>query len=246
MSVFQQTTIPIGELEVNGYLATAQTNDIHAGVVVIHEIEGLTEHFGNLCSRLAEAGYSAIAPDLFARDPRIVDDVAAGDYGSAVHRVYELGPERLLGDLESARDTLVRHSEVDPSKVAVIGFCLGGYLTLLAATDPDGGWAAAAPFYGPPAGYGAFGVSDEPNPLTRAENLSCPTRLFYGRHDDHIPAELALEFATKAESSGQPVEVVLEDAGHAFFNDSRPTYVEAAATHAWAELLTFLDNTFKE
>lgn len=230
--------------QLDAYLATA-TPGTGGGVVVIHEIEGLTEHFAVLCDRLAEHGYSAIAPNLFGRDQRIGDDVAAGDYPAALGRIYELGPDRLVSDLESARQTLIASAGVDPQRVAVLGFCFGGYLALLAATDPHGGWAAAAPFYGPPAGYGALGAPAEPNPLARAANLSCPARLFYGRNDELIPAEDAAEFVTKAQAAGAQAELVLEDAGHAFFNDTRDTYVAPAAEHAWQQLLAFLDTTLK-
>ncbi|MGQ4598393.1 dienelactone hydrolase family protein [Nocardia sp. R6R-6] len=242
----QTITIPTADgHQANAYLAAAAT-DSRAGVVVIHEIAGLTAHFGALCERFAENGYSAIAPDLFSRDPGIVEPVGAGDFGAALARFYALGSERWLGDLAAAREALVARCGVDPDRVAVLGFCLGGYLSLLAATDPSGGWAAAAPFYGPPAGYGNFGAPAEPNPLARARNLSCPARLFYGKHDEHIPAEDALAFAADAQAAGGHVEVVLEDAGHAFFNDTRDSYDEVAAEHAWTALLEFLGNTLEE
>ncbi|MGY4101492.1 dienelactone hydrolase family protein [Nocardia sp. R16R-3T] len=241
----QTITIPTADgCQANAYLAPAAA-DRRVGVVVIHEIEGLTSHFGSLCERFAENGYSAIAPDLFSRDPGIVDPVAAGDFGAALARFYALGSERWLGDLTAARDALVARCGVDPGRVAVLGFCLGGYLSLLAATDPNGGWAAAAPFYGPPAGYGNFGAPAEPNPLGRAKDLSCPARLFYGKRDNHIPAEDAVAFAAAARAAGGQVEVVLEEAGHAFFNDTRDTYDEIAAQHAWMALLEFLGNTLE-
>lgn len=238
------TVTSTDDQQFNAYVASAAVHS-GAGVVIIHEIEGLTEHFAALCDRLAEHGYAAIAPDLFARDPLISDDAGAGDYSSALKRIYGLGPDRLVSDLGAARTALVSQYDVDPQRVAVLGFCLGGYLALLAATDPHGGWAAAAPFYGPPAGYGALGAPAEPNPLARAANLACPTLMFYGRQDTLIPAEDAVAFVTKAQTAGGQAELILEDAGHAFFNDTRDTYHEAAATHAWQELLAFLDRTLK-
>lgn len=213
------------------------------GVVVIHEIEGLTPHFADLCDRLAGAGYSAIAPDLFARDPEISCAARAGDYGSALQRIYRLGAERLVEDLRAARNTLVTTCCAEPHRVAVLGFCVGGYLALLAATEPAGGWAAAASFYGPPAGYAALGMAEEPNPLARAASIACPALLFYGRRDDLIPTWHPVEFAARARRAGGTVEVVLEDAGHAFFNDTRDTYRPAAAEHSWTELLAFLGQT---
>lgn len=240
------TVTTADEQQLTAYVAPGAPEPGSAGVVVIHEINGLTVHFASLCERLAQHGYSAIAPDLFSRDPRIVDDAKAGDYPSALSRIYQLGPERLVADLSSARNALVSGYGVAPERVAVLGFCFGGYLTLLAATDPNGGWAAAAPFYGPPAGYGALGAPTDPNPLARADKLSCPARLFYGRQDGLIPAADALEFVTKAQAAGGNAELILEDAGHAFFNDTRDTYHEAAAVHAWKELLVFLDSTLKD
>ena len=228
------------------YLATPSRDATGAGVVIIHEIEGLTDHFASLCDRLAERGYAAIAPDLFARDPQIAADAESGDYANALGRIFALGPDRLLSDLGAARDTLISSTGVDPTRVAVMGFCFGGYLTLLAATAPHGGWAAAAPFYGPPAGYGALGAPAEPSPLSRAANLACPARLFYGRQDAIIPAEDAEAFVTAAQSVGAQADLILENAGHAFFNDARDTYDETAATHAWQELLAFFDTVLQD
>lgn len=243
----QRVTVTLSDQQTTeAYLATTTANNTGAGVVIIHEIEGLTEHFGSLCDRLAEHGYAAIAPDLFGRDPRIAEDVAAGDYPSALGRIFELGPDRLIGDIGSARDTLISSAGVDPQRVGVIGFCFGGYLALLAATDPHGGWAAAAPFYGPPTGYGALGAPTGPSPLARAANLSCPATLFYGRQDTLIPAEDAVTFVAKAKAAGAQADLVLEDAGHAFFNDARDTYDETAATHAWQELLAFFDTALRQ
>ncbi|MUM18855.1 dienelactone hydrolase family protein [Mycobacterium sp. CBMA271] len=243
----QRVTISLGDQQsADAYLATTTTKNTGAGVVIVHEIEGLTDHFASLCDRLAECGYSAIAPNMFAGDRGIVEDAAAGNYPSALSRIFDLGPDKLVSGLNSAREALVSLAGVDPQRVAVVGFCFGGYLALLAATDPYGGWAAAAPFYGPPAGYGTLGAPPEPSPLTRAANLSCPAKLFYGSQDTLIPAEDAVAFVTKAQAAGAKADLVLENAGHAFFNDARDTYHEDAATHAWRELLAFFDATLRE
>jgi carboxymethylenebutenolidase len=241
MSSTQRITARDGT-SVRAHLAIPE-HPADAVVVVVHEIEGLTPHFGDLCDRLAERGYAAIAPDLFARDPGVVEAAHRQDFPDALTRAYAIGAEHWLADIADARAHVAGASGASDENCAAVGFCFGGFVALLAATADDGDWAAAAPFYGPPAGYGAFGLPAEPAPLARADRLNCPIRMFYGRQDPIIPVADVTAFAERAGRSGHPVTIVLEDAGHAFFNDSRDTYVPPAAAHAWTQLLDFLAAT---
>jgi carboxymethylenebutenolidase len=112
-------------------------------------------------------------------------------------------------------------------KIASMGFCMGGGLSvLLACHEPD--LAGALAFYG------------RPPPADDIVKIRCPVLAFYGKRDtpllDYVPA-----FADAMQSAGKQFEaIVYEHAEHAFFNDTRSTYEVAAARDSFARSLAFL------
>lgn len=193
------------------------------GVIVIHENKGLVPYITNVARRLAGDGYVAMAPDL-------LEPLGGTDSFATTDEVTEAlrtrTPDELLADLRTALDGLAAHPLVDPSRLAVIGFCFGGGLAwrLLAAEER---LAAGIPFYGPPPS------EDE---LAR---ISVPVLAVYGETDERITATLP---ATRAAMEGRPFEaLVLEGAGHAFHNDTNPDrYDRDAALRAWSHARSFL------
>ena len=146
--------------------------------------------------------------------------------------------EGLLATLQAAARYLrevrpeTRGTNVDAkanaeAKIGAIGFCLGGGLSAqLACRDPELG--AAVVFYGvPPA-------SEE------IAKIRCPVLMLFGTADQRIAGTVpALDEAMRG--AGQRFErVAYEGAGHAFFNDGRPTYDVAAARDAFVRVLAFL------
>jgi carboxymethylenebutenolidase len=127
--------VPSGTLR--GYLAIPSTPGPWPGVVVVHEIFGLTDDIRAQADRFAAAGYLALAPDLFAwaSTPRCL---------MATLKASTVGHGRALDDLEAARDFLA-HRDDCSGRVGVIGFCLGGGLAMLLAPK---GFAASSVNYG--------------------------------------------------------------------------------------------------
>lgn len=202
----------------------------HPGVVVIHDITGFREDTRRHCRRFAEAGYAAIAPDLYdGYAPRCV-----------VHTLASLGRESgpALGVVESARAWLAGRPEVDATRLGVAGFCMGGGFALLAAADGD--YAVCAPFYG-----------TVPRAARRLEGL-CPTIAFFGEQDLAFRSH-ASRLVSHLEALGVDSEVhVLEGVGHSFMNAHpdalfalgrvtplRARYDEEAERLAWRRLLRF-------
>jgi carboxymethylenebutenolidase len=112
-------------------------------------------------------------------------------------------------------------------KIGAIGFCLGGGLSaLFACRDPELG--AAVVFYGvPPA-------------AEEIPKIQCPVMFLFGKADQRIAATVPA-FAEAMSAAGKRLErLAYEGAGHAFFNDGRPTYDVAAARDAFARVLAFL------
>ena len=111
------------------------------GVIVLHELFGLNDDIRRITQRFADHGYVALAPDLYSVGPRLKPICIR-----RTMRALSSGEGRAFDDIEAARAWLAARSDVDQSRLAVAGFCLGGGFALLhAARAPVG---VAADFYG--------------------------------------------------------------------------------------------------
>jgi carboxymethylenebutenolidase len=220
----QNVRFPSGAGEAFGYLRVPESGS-GPGVVVIQEWWGLTTHVASIVDRLADAGFVALAPDLYG-GPTTHDAAEAGELARS------LPVERAAEDLAGAVDHLVGLPEVTSATVGAIGFCMGGgFVFALAARRPDL-VSAAVPFYGLPrdpsvvagiraAVQGHFGLEDRGIPVERVEAV------FAAVADRPEPAT---------------AELHLYPAGHAFLNDENliGTYDPVCAEQAWARAVAFL------
>lgn len=155
-----------------------------------------------------------------------------GDEGSRIGRTMgELfnpnrDMDRFAGDCASAAQHLQSQPYVRGQKVGTIGYCMGGALSALVASQmPDLG--AAVIFYG-----------TSPSP-ERAASIECPVYGFYGG-DDHRISDSVPDFAKVMHTAGKEFAYrIYEGAPHAFFNDTRSSYHPDAARDAWARVLFF-------
>ncbi len=180
-----------------------------AGIVVIHEGNGMSVQVLRLCERLAGEGFAVTAPDLFHR--------TGGPGASEDYRVQfgAVRMDQMLADLGAAADALGR---AGATRFGVTGFCMGGRFTWHAARHSDV-FSAAVGFYG--AGIGA-----DLGPL------QCPTLLCFGGTDPYIPsAEIDRVVAA------HPDTVVYPEAGHGFMRDGSEAYAPDAATDAWSRMV---------
>jgi carboxymethylenebutenolidase len=197
-----------------GYLARpGEPGGASAGVVVIQEWWGLVPHIEDVADRVAALGYVALAPDLYHGKSTVEAEEAHHlmdglDWGRAAQELA--GAVAYLRDVEGA------------GHVGVVGFCMGGALTVIAATNP--GVDAYASFYGFP-----------PEGSVDLDAISAPGLIFFGEHEETFSVPDAQAFAEGGRERGRRAEVVVyPGAGHAFFNDTRPeAYQQAAATDAW-------------
>ena len=205
-----------------GYLAIpAAPNGI--GVLVLQEWWGLVPHIQQVADRFAAAGYTALAPDLFHGDSTTSPD-------EAQRMLMALNIDRTAQDLQQAADFLLQQESVTQPKLAVVGFCMGGQLALLAATV-SASIGAVVDFYG-----------IHPNVKPDFSKLAAPVLGFFGENDDFVPPEVAQQLQSDIQQAGKSIEAhTYANAGHAFFNDSRPeVYNPQAAADAWERSLSFL------
>lgn len=227
-----------GEL---GYLALPSRPAASGGLLVLHDVWGLYEHYRDVARRLAAAGFVTLALDLYQGLPGrpSPDDPGAWMRG--------LSDPAVLDRVRAGVAHLRAHPAVRGG-IGVVGFCMGGSFALLAAAEVEG-LAAAVPFYGVLSYQHGLYASETPldpakkprAPLEAAPSIQCPLLAFFGTDDVFIPRADVETLRIRLAGAPAPSEVVVyEGAGHAFANDTRPAaYRAEAATDAWARMLTF-------
>ena len=219
-----------GPMEV---IHASPTDRPRGGVVVVQEAFGLTGHIERVTNAVAEAGYMAIAPALFHRCEEQV--FGYGDYDRLGPAIMSLTAAGIESDIDAAFAELVRN-RIDESKLAIMGFCMGGTITLATAARRE--LAAAITFYGAGIGESRFGL---PSGLDSAARLRTPWLGLYGDLDEHIPIDEVEQLRVAAATAPVDTEVVrYVDADHGFHCDERPSFQAEASADAWMRTLEFL------
>lgn len=214
------------ELKGGGYLATPDDNGPHPGVVVIHEAYGLDDHVKSVTRRLGDAGYAALAVDLFSDRIRAIC-MARYMTGLLLGSVNNAG----IRDLKSGLTFLAQQPTVDARRIGAIGFCMGGGFAIAWACT-DSRLKAIAPFYG-----------TNPRPLDVVKRL-CPVVGSYPEKDFSARAGRSLDKALTAYNIEHDIKIY-PGAEHSFFNDTRGRYNKTAADDAWHRVVTFFDQKLK-
>jgi carboxymethylenebutenolidase len=204
----------------SGELVLPKHDERAPAVVLIQEWWGLNDHIRSLLDRLAAAGFLALAPDLY-------HGKATRDPGEAGQLMNALDKTAALDEIAGAARFLAAH-ERGNGKVGVVGFCLGGALSFAAAAAiPELG--AAVPFYG------------IPDPAPDYTKVKAPILAHFASRDGWAKPEAAEAIQRELAARGQPMELHIHDADHAFMNDTRPeVYNPEAAKLAWERTLAFL------
>lgn len=196
----------------SGYLARP-TEGSGAGVVVVQEYWGLVPHIKDVAGRFAALGYVALAPDLYHGQSTV-------DAEEAQHLMEGLDWGRAARELGAAGQYLRTEQRV--SRLGIVGFCMGGALAVVAASqNPVDAYAA---FYGfPPAG------------AADVDAITAPGLFVFGEHENYFSVADCQAFAARQTERGRDTEVVVyPGAGHAFFNDTRTeVFRRDAAEDAW-------------
>jgi carboxymethylenebutenolidase len=211
----------------SGYLAVP-TSGTGPGLLVVQEWWGLVPQLKRTCDRLAEHGFVALAPDLYHGE--IAEHT---EMDKANELMQALPPDRAARDMGAAIDYLLSHQATEGNRVGVIGFCMGGMLTLLITALQGDRVAVATPFYGAPLGDMAPDWS----------TLTASVQGHFAENDDFFPPEAVKQLEADLKGMGKDVEfIVYPGTGHAFANEQDPlgTHDSEAAKTALDRAVTFL------
>jgi len=203
-----------------------------AAIIVIQEAFGVNAHIEDVTRRFADAGYHAVAPDLFHRAG---GGTAPYDDFSKVLPFFEgiNGDADLLSDVDAALDHLHGAGWAD-NKIGIVGFCFGGRISLLTALSRPIG--AGVGFYG--GGIVTARFPQFPALIDELGALTVPWLGLFGDLDTGIPVDEVETIRTTLANASAPTEVIrYANAGHGFHCDAREGYVEDAAKDAWAHTL---------
>jgi len=219
-----------------GYLATPDTA-MGPGVVVLHAWWGLTEPFRQVCDRLAEAGFMALAPDLYrGKTTAAVEE--AGMLASALNSEEE----RVRGDIRGAVKYLRQHGATSPTspaadghgKLAVVGFSLGGAHAFDTSVELAKEIAAVVTFYATYSGLD----------YRRAQAAYL---CHFAENDPYEPAESVAEMEQALRMADkQAAFYTYPGTTHWFFEANRPdAYDATAAALAWERTVAFLNTQLR-
>ena len=209
----------------SGYLALPPTAG--PSVIVIQEWWGLNDHIKDIAQRFAREGYVAIAPDLYSR----LGYKVTKDPAEAAKLMESLSSQAALRDLNATTKFLKAQPFVDGLRIGVVGFCMGGTFALTMACH-NSDIKAAVPFYG------------KVPPIETFRYQLCPILYHYGAKDGWVTKQEVERLQQGLQQYSKPGTVhIYPEAGHAFFNDTRPeAYRPIDAKLAWDRTLQF----FKE
>ncbi len=223
--VTSEVSISAEGIAMRAFLARPDTAKPSPAVIVVHEWWGLNDHIKDVAQRFAREGYAALAPDLYSR----LGNKVTKDPTEAAKLMEGLKSQQVLTDLNAVTRYLKEQPFVDPIKLGVVGFCMGGtFALMMAAHNSD--IKAAVPFYG------------QVPPSDSIKYLVAPILYIHGGQDAWIVKREADRLAQALAQYGRPGEVKsYPNCPHAFFNDTRPdVYRPAEAKDAWERTLTFL------
>ena len=210
-------------------------------VVVVQHIWGVDAQIRDTVRRLAKEGYIAIAPDLFTGLGAPSGD-GLTDYKQFLPAAGALNDAQVDADLASAARFIRSGSGGKPQKIGVMGFCMGGSITLRQAIDNATTFQAAAIFYGKVRydtnenGVGAITQMA----LAYADEIGVPLAGSWGARDTGIIAADVVALDARMTALKKPHDIkVYDEAGHAFFDDTRKAYAAGPAADAWTRTLAW-------
>jgi carboxymethylenebutenolidase len=204
-----------------GYLAVPESGRGPA-TVVLQEWWGIDSHIRDVCDRFAREGFLALAPDLY-------NGKTTDQPGEAQQLMMALNMDQAEKHMRGAVDFLAAHEGFEGKGVGSVGFCLGGGLSVWAASANPSVAATVTYYYVMPHGKPDF------------SKINGPVIGQFGTKDEFVSVDDAKALEKEMRDAGVDVEFYFYEAGHAFFNDTDRlgTYNKDAAQLSWQRTIDF-------
>lgn len=229
------------------YVSTAkEAVEFKGGLIIAHEVWGLTEQIKRVADRFAEQGYYVLAPDLYSTDTanrRPSAQLEKDLFSADEHVRYAAMPKvrAMVAPTQTPQFTLLALSKIEScfeyiynqplvhQRVGLIGFGLGGKYAFEMSLR-ESRLKAVVSFYG-----------HAPHITAELRHIKMPILAFYGGMEKALMTE-ATEITPRMEQAGVDfTPVIYKTSGHAFFNEASPfSYDQPSADDAWRRMLSFL------
>jgi len=208
------------------------------GVIIFPDAGGARETIRQMGDHLAGLGYVGLVPDVYYRAGAWTPfDVATlftdpGERARMGTLVRPLSNDVIVADATAYAEFLLARPEVGGTAIGTTGYCLGGYMSLVAATGLGRTVAAAASFHG-----GRLAVADNPSsPHLAAGDITATVYVAGATDDDSFTAAQAELLRDALAGAGVDFTLEIYPARHGFAVPDNPTYDEAAQARHWDAL----------
>jgi carboxymethylenebutenolidase len=232
--------VPVADgTTMQAYLARPGAGHRQAGVIVAHELFGVTPDIRGVADDLAESGYLTIAPEFYHRSAPPGRWLERDDAGRRAGFEYlnKLQRQQALDDTAACVGWLSSQPGIE--RITMIGFSAGGHLSYLASCRLP--LAATAVLYG-----GWLPSTDipmsQPSPtLDLTPGISGRILYLTGEDDELIDAGQRRQIGDALQAAGISHELITyPGTAHAFFWPGTPAYNQKARDDAWSRILTML------
>lgn len=198
------------------------------GVIVIQEVFGVNAHIRSVTERVAQAGYTALAPDLYwTHEPGFQTGYSEEEIAVARKIMGEISLDDAVQDVAASMTVLRERSESIADKTGVVGFCWGGLMTYLVACRLDPTCSVA--YYG--GGIAKY--------LGESSGINAPMTFHFGEQDGAIPMDQVEQIKGTVKDMPDVNVHTYPPAGHGFHCDMRGSYDEPSAKEAWGRTVEF-------
>ncbi len=225
-----------GDQKLRGYFAPALRDTPRPGVLIVHSWLGITDSIRDRADRVAAAGYSAFACDVFGRPT----DIDGGPISMV--KPFLANASKLRSRLRTGLDALVAQPEVDAARLASMGYCFGGYAALELARD-------RAPLAGVVSFHGELDTPLSAGPGDIAGKVLVLT----GDDDPIVPFNKIVAFREEMRAAGVDFEIdIYSGAKHSFTGEGSlgpektPEAVlnPQAEARSWRAMAAFFEELF--
>ena len=223
-------TFPSNGGSCTGYLTLPKKSN-GLGVIVIQEWWGLVGHITDVADRFAQAGFTALAPDLYHGTKTTEPD-------DAMRLMMGLAMDRASLDIAGAANELASRINAGSNSIGAVGFCLGGSLALWSATLSPSITATVGFYPGIP----------WDRVMPQWQNYQGKSAIIHCSEHDGTSAAPGIQMAVNAIGSagGKVTAYDYPGTDHAFFNSDRPeVFSQKDADLAWTRTIDFFNSELK-
>jgi carboxymethylenebutenolidase len=243
--------VPAADGKADAFFTRPAEGGPHPGVIICMDAYGLRPAVEAHAERLAGHGYCVLVPNLFYRTRRspVADDLerkmAADDraplFAELRPMMARLTPEAVAGDGRAWLGFLRGQADVGAAPIGVVGYCMGGRVSLRLAGELAGDVAAAASFHG-----GGLATEDESSPHLAAVRAAGELYIGHADNDGSMPPEqMARLTRALAEAHVRHTAELYVGAAHGWTQADTPAYDEPSAERHWVRLLELFDRVLK-